>query len=395
MTINQVKTFTITDYDSFLSYTLTAIGGSVSRSGNTITYTAPGSAGPSGFIINGKTISVAVGANIVMAPSINNIINGANNIDSTISLTGTAFTVSSGSDTHQFTDWQIATDSGFTNIVTQSISDTVNKTSWVSGTLQPATTYYARVRYKGNAYGYSNWSSIITFTTKTTFLPTSEKAILSVNGEYAFGYSVSINTDATRVAIGCPNSSPGGSAFGGAGAVYIFFKSGSSWIQESKLVASDKYAGDRFGMSVYLDSTATRVVIGADHANTTSTDSGKAYIFTRTGTSWAQEAILTASDKAVNDQFGYSVSISDDSSQVLIGANNKTISGVIRGKVYLFTRSGTTWIQNNFIYPISKYTNDQFGCSVDISKDSTRVAVGAYLADVGASTDTGKVVIFG
>ena len=94
MTINQVQTFTITDYDSFLSYTLTAIGGSVSRSGDTITYTAPGSAGPSGFIINGKTISVAVGANIVMAPSINNIINGANNIDSTISLTGTAFTVS-------------------------------------------------------------------------------------------------------------------------------------------------------------------------------------------------------------------------------------------------------------------------------------------------------------
>ena len=565
MTINQVKTFTITDYDSFLSYTLTAIGGSVSRSGNTITYTAPGSAGPSGFIINGKTISVAVGANIVMAPSINNIINGANNIDSTISLTGTAFTVSSGSDTHQFTDWQIATDSGFTNIVTQSISDTVNKTSWVSGTLQPATTYYARVRYKGNAYGYSNWSSIITFTTKTTFLPTSEKAILSVNGEYAFGYSVSINTDATRVAIGCPNSSPGGSAFGGAGAVYIFFKSGSSWIQESKLVASDKYAGDRFGMSVYLDSTATRVVIGADHANTTSTDSGKAYIFTRTGTSWAQEAILTASDKnsadhfgtsvtidnsgnrcmvsspsrsesrgavyvftrsgttwteetiilpdvsqingyfgnsisvdstgtriaigafsypilgnaqgkvfiyirsgtvwtleqgftssdgtagdrfgcsvdiddtgirvvigasyaktgalgsagktyiftrtgtswaqeailtasdkATNNYFGTSVSCNSDCSIIVIGAVGATADGVSNtGKAYIFTRSGTTWIQNNFIYPISKYTNDQFGCSVDISKDSTRVAVGAYLADVGASTDTGKVVIFG
>ena len=388
MTINQVQNFTITDYDSFLSYSISAIGGSVSRSGNTITYTAPATAGASGFIINGKTITVAVGANIVMAPSITNIINGATNIDSTISLTGSIFTVSSGSDTHQFTDWQIATDNAFTNIISQSISDTVNKISWVSGTLQPATTYYARVRYKGNAYGYSNWSSIITFTTKSRFLPTSEQAILTASdktGSDLFGYSVSINTDGTRVAIGARFSYPGA-----AGAVYIFFKSGLSWIQEAKLSASDRALNDNFGVSVCINSDATRLVVGSENADSSSNDSGKAYVFLRTGTSWAQEAILMASDKSASYHFGFAVTIDDAANRCMVSAPTRESA---RGGVYVYLRTGTSWAEEAIINADSPHVNSHFGYSISVDSTGTRIAIGAYTHLI-SSVVQGKVFVY-
>ena len=393
MTINQVQNFTITDYDSFLSYSISAIGGSVSRSGDTITYRAPATAGASGFIINGKTITVAVGANIVMAPSITNIINGATNIDSTISLTGSAFTVSSGSDTHQFTDWQIATDNAFTSIISQSISNTVNKISWVSGTLQPATTYYARVRYKGNAYGYSNWSSIITFTTKSTFLPTSEQAILTASDKTSsdlFGYSVSINTDGTRVAIGAIYSDPG--SIINAGAVYIFFKSGLSWIQEAKLSASDKAINDSFGLSVCINSDATRLVVGSENADSASIDSGKAYIFLRTGTSWAQEAILMASDKSATDRFGFAVTIDDAANRCMVSAPSR---GSAQGGVYVFTRSGTTWSEEAIINADYPHPNSYFGHSISVDSTGTRIAIGAIGHFLSSSNVVqGKVFVY-
>lgn len=393
MSINQSLPFTITDYDSFLTYNIVAIGGSVSRSGDTITYTAPSSAGPSGFTINGKTISVAVGANIVTAPTINNIINGATNINSTINLTTTAFTLSGGSDTHQWTDWQIATDAGFTTIVSQSLSDTVNKLSWTSGTLQPATTYYARVRHKGNALGYSNWSTIVLFTTKSSFLPTVEEAILIANDKIsgdAFGCSVSINSDGTRIAIGVRYSDPGGSTWSNAGAVYIYFKSGSSWIQEAKLVATDKASNDEFGISVCLNSDATRVVIGAFNADGGSTDSGKVYIFLRTGTSWTQEAMMQASDKSSTDHFGISVTIDDAANRCMVGSASR---GTGQGGVYVFTRSGTSWAQEAIIQADIPQINSYFGNSISTDSTGVRVAIGSYGYAIGGNA-RGKVFVY-
>jgi len=83
----------------------------------------------------------------------------------------TAFATSpAGQDTHASSDWQIATDADFTNIVDQSINDTSSLTSYTSSTaLSLSTTYYARVRYNSNNYGSSEWSSTVQFTTAAQF----------------------------------------------------------------------------------------------------------------------------------------------------------------------------------------------------------------------------------
>ena len=437
MSINQSLPFTITDYDSFLTYNIAAIGGSVSRSGDTITYTAPSSAGPSGFTINGKTISVAVGANIVMAPTINNIINGATNINSTINLTTTAFTVSSGFDTHQWTDWQIATDAAFTAIVTQSLSDTVNKTSWTSGSLQPNTTYYARVRYKGNAYGYSNWSSVLNFTTKTSFAPSVNIARLvdspGVNGQL-FGFSVALTDDGTRLVIGVRQASqPSYNNVGGVyvyvksgvswileqkiyptpltvnsffgqsvdingsgerlvvgsfknsstGSVYVFTRSGSVWSQESELQPSISNSSMRFGCSVSIDVGGNRIAVGASLGSSVGSITGGAvYIFLRSGTSWTQEAKIIASDYAAGWNFGFDVSINDDGSRVIVGSNSRIVRGIPNvGSAYIFLRSGTSWAQEAILEPSSEDDNltAYMGASVDIDSSGTRVVVGSPL----------------
>ncbi len=108
----------------------------------------------------------------------------------------------------------------------------------------------------------------------------------------------------------------------------------------AKLIASDAAALDQFGFSVALaDDTA---VIGARLGDTAdTTDSGSAYVFIRSGTAWMQQAKLTASDAATGDQFGISVALAGDT--VVIGAIGAGTTD--SGSAYVFTRSGTTWTE--------------------------------------------------
>ena len=126
-----------------------------------------------------------------------------------------------------------------------------------------------------------------------------------------------------------------------AGAVYIFTRSGATWTQQAKLTASDGTAGDYFGWSVAI--SGDTVVVGARYDDDKASDSGSAYIFTRSGTTWTQQAKLTASDGALQDDFGGSVAISGDT--VAVGAGFDDDKGHDSGSVYVFTRTGTIWTQ--------------------------------------------------
>ncbi len=78
----------------------------------------------------------------------------------TPTLSASAFAVSTGADTHAASQWQVATDAAFTNLVRNPGDNAVNKTSWlVAPALNPTTTYYWRVRYKGTSGVYSAWST--------------------------------------------------------------------------------------------------------------------------------------------------------------------------------------------------------------------------------------------
>ena len=193
-----------------------------------------------------------------------------------------------------------------------------------------------------------------------------------------FGHSVSV--DGNTIIVGAPEEDTGG---GNAGAAYIFTRSGTRWSQQAKLQASDKASGDNFGYSVAIDGNT--VIVGAPEEDTGGSDAGAAYIFTRSGTRWSQQAKLQASDKASGDNFGYSVAI--DGSRIIVGAPEEDTGGSGAGAAYIFTRIGTgtstRWNQDTKIQASDKASGDNFGEAVAIAERT--VVVGAYLRGNGAA----------
>ena len=173
-----------------------------------------------------------------------------------------------------------------------------------------------------------------------------------------------------------------------SGSAYIFVRSGTTWSQQAKLIASDADAFDRFGFSVAI--SGDTVVAGADRDDDVGTASGSAYIFVRSGTAWSQQAKLIAGDAAASDGFGISVAISGDT--VVAGAQNDDDGGSNSGSAYVFARTATSWAQQGKLAASDAATGDGFGNSVAISGDT--VVVGAYLDDDNGVFDSGGGYVF-
>jgi hypothetical protein len=157
--------------------------------------------------------------------------------------------------------------------------------------------------------------------------------------------------------------------------------------QSAKLLASDGKAGDRFGKSVAV--SGNTAIVGANSSNTG--NQGSVYVFVRSGTSWVQQAQLLASDGELNDNFGSSVAIDGDT--IVVGADYDDVGANIeQGSAYIFTRSGTTWTQQAQLTTIGDSAYTYFGKSVAVSGNT--VIVGAYWDDVGANINQGSAYIF-
>ena len=207
-----------------------------------------------------------------------------------------------------------------------------------------------------------------------------------------FGWSSSITDDGSRVVVGAFSRDVGGLT--NAGQVYIYTRSGSAWIEEAILVASDRAANDWFGYNVSITSDGSRVAIGAAQKNGALSIAGAAYIFSRSGASWTQEAKLLPSDIASGDNFGSCVSLSDDGSRVAISAPNSNTGGTDAGAVYIFSRSGVSWTQEAKLGASDKVAGDIFGEGISLSGDGSRVCVGAPRNDPGGTSNAGAAYIF-
>jgi len=195
-----------------------------------------------------------------------------------------------------------------------------------------------------------------------------------------FGNSVSLDGDTAL--IGAPYDDDNGDK---SGSVYVFTRTGGLWTQEVKLLATDDSTGATFGRSVSL--YGNTAFIGADyydyHGN------GAAYVFTRTGTTWTQQAKLLASDGALGDYFGFSVSLSGDTA--LIGAFGDDDNGLNSGSAYIFTQNDSTWTEQQKLIPLDNEEDDYFGWSVTLEGDSA--LIGAKF-DQNNGIDSGSAYVF-
>jgi hypothetical protein len=223
-----------------------------------------------------------------------------------------------------------------------------------------------------------------------------------------FGYSVAISSDGNTLATGAVaeksaatgiNGDQSNKAADGAGAVYVFTRGGSTWAQQAYVKPWNTTArGGLFGYSVGLSGNGDTMAVG-----TYDEDRGKGavYIFTRTGATWLQQNRLTASNAEAGDSLGCSIAISDDGNTVVAGAfdedsilrgiqppnegSNDAASDVSTGAAYVFVRTGTAWAQQAFIKATNTRLNDQFAWALALSRDGDTLAVGAHLEDSGAT----------
>jgi hypothetical protein len=212
-----------------------------------------------------------------------------------------------------------------------------------------------------------------------------------------FGDSVSIYGDTIVVGSSQSYDENGANFVSKAGAIYVFTRSGTVWTQQQKLVADSRNVEDFFGYSshVYEDT----IVAGAyghsfDVNGLNSTYSaGAAFVFTRSGTVWAQQQKLVADSRNAQDYFGRSVSIY--SNTAVIGSyghpfDTSGLNSVYQaGAVYTFTRSGTTWAQQQKLVATgtnSRQYNDSFGWGVSIYDDKIVVGAPEHSFDAYGST---------
>jgi hypothetical protein len=185
---------------------------------------------------------------------------------------------------------------------------------------------------------------------------TQQQRLIASDGAAGGYFGTSVSVDGDTAVIGAHVGS------GTLPAVYVFVRIGGVWSQQAELTASDRGVGDVFGSSVSVSGdTAVTGAFGK------SSSQGVAYVFVRSGTTWSQQQELTASDRAADDQFGYSVAVSGDTA--LIGANTK-FSG--QGAAYVFVRSGSTWSQQQKLSVPA--VGGQFGTAVSLSGQTAVIA---------------------
>ncbi len=201
-----------------------------------------------------------------------------------------------------------------------------------------------------------------------------------------FGVSVAIDGD-TILSGAFQDTEGGGTQQGSA---YVLVRNGQQFSEQAKLTAPGAAAGDFFGRSVAIQAnTAVIGAIGRDVSGRV--DQGAAYVFTRSGTTWSHQQALTASDGAAGDSFGFACAVSGD--WAAIGAPNADTGATLNhGAVYLYRRSGSSWSQITKLVHESPATNDNFGFSVSMTDNI--LVVGAYRRTVNANANQGAAYVY-
>jgi hypothetical protein len=245
-----------------------------------------------------------------------------------------------------------------------------------------------------------------------------------------FGFSVAV--DGNFIAIGAPGEDSNATGINGnqinnisgeSGAVYVFARSGATWVQHAYIKASNTGDFDRFGASVAIEGDT--LVVGANSEQSSATGvngnqnnnsvfgAGAAYVFVRSGSTWTQQAYLKASNTQSSDSFGDSVAIDgdtiavgatgEDSSATGVNGDQASNGAMSSGAVYVFVRSGTTWSQQAYIKASNTDSADRAGASLAISGDT--LVVGAPFENGGgdgvnpdendnSEPDAGAVYVF-
>lgn len=203
---------------------------------------------------------------------------------------------------------------------------------------------------------------------------TEQQKLLAFDGAPFDGFGAALAISGSTLAVGAPNDA---SPVFEAGSVYVFVRTGATWTLQQKLVANDAGQSDGFGGSVSIDGNT--LVAGSRLSEAGGNNAGSAYVFTRSGTTWTQQQKLVAFDPASGDQYGISVSVSNDT--IAVGSFRDDDGAMNSGSAYVYVRSGAAWSLQQKLGANNAAQGDEFGSALSLSGD--RLLVGAAQAIVG------------
>jgi hypothetical protein len=217
------------------------------------------------------------------------------------------------------------------------------------------------------------------------------KAVLTPNGgtpNMNFGSAVAIDGD--YAAVSAPNFLNS--------AVYVYERQAGTWKQVAILKTTETL--NAFGHALAMDGNV--LAVSAIRDDQVASDAGAVHIFERGATGWVQVQKLTASDGGAVDEFGDSLAIQGD--RLVIGALSGDGAQPGTGAVYVFERQagqqpGSQWQQTAKLFASDGVSGDYFSALQSLALDGDRIAVGASRADVGCSAsvpncNTGAIYLF-
>jgi hypothetical protein len=195
----------------------------------------------------------------------------------------------------------------------------------------------------------------------------------TVNG---FAQAIAISGDGSYISMGSPSSNiPANPAFSGLNSIY---GSGATWPLQQIISSSPSVLAQAFGSSSAFNSAGNYLVVGGTGSESSSI-LPRAYVFTRSGSTWTQQAMLIGNDTLLGDRFGTSVAINITGDIIAVGAPDVNAGlGSADGAIYIFKRIGSTWTQSQKI--VGTITNGQLGISVAINEIGNYIIAGANLA---------------
>jgi hypothetical protein len=233
----------------------------------------------------------------------------------------------------------------------------------------------------GEGFGPESGSAYVF--TRSDDVWTEQAKLLASDGEARDYFGESVAIDGDMAVVGSWKDDDNGDD---SGSVYVFTRTGGVWTQQAKLKPADGAPYDRFGCAVALDGDTA--VIGAFGDGDNGTSSGSAYVFTRTGDLWTAQAKLLPSDGAGGDQFGGRVAVDGDT--VVVSAGKDDDNGMNSGSAYVFTRTGSVWAEQAKLKPADGAANDGFGI---VSLDGDTVVIGSWGDDDNGSA-SGSAYVF-
>lgn len=201
-----------------------------------------------------------------------------------------------------------------------------------------------------------------------------------------FGGALAFSADASTLVV-TSKGNHGGMTF--SGAAYVFRREGATWHEEAVLTPADRAALDSFGSSVALSADGTTLAVGAPgHNGGSGSNAGAVYVFVRSGASWVP-TVLRASNARKSSAFGSSVALSGDGGTLAVGAPHESSAATAiggdqtdqsakqAGAVFIFRRDSAGWAQQAYIKGSRQQAFDYFGTAVSLAGAGNLLAVGA------------------